>query len=71
MNTNPSQTDKIVDRLKSANGAWVAMPELWQASGAFAVHSRISEARTKRGLLIDHRNDRVDGVTHSYYRLVE
>ena len=63
----PSQCDKILDRLISY--MWVPMPELWRVSGAFAVHSRISDLR-KQGYKIEHRNERAeDGTVMSYYRL--
>lgn len=65
-----SQCDRIEAVLRSRIGEWVPMPELWRASGAMAVHSRISDLR-KRGLDIEHRNEVAAGrVTHSFYRLV-
>jgi len=63
-----SQTDKILSILILQVGEWVPMPTLWKASGAFAVHSRISDLR-KRGCTIEHRNEHVEGVVHSYYKL--
>lgn len=71
MNAKPSQTQKVVERLRAAKGNWVPMPDLWQASGAFAVHSRVSDARIKLGLTIDQRNEHVNGECHSFYRIVE
>jgi len=45
------------------------MVDLWKASGAFAVHSRISDLR-QRGYTIDQKNVRTaDRAIHSYYRL--
>lgn len=44
---NPTQADKILERLQRTPGEWVPMPELWEVSGAFAVHSRISELRAR------------------------
>jgi hypothetical protein len=65
-----SQCERIADALRAKIGQWVAMTDLWQASGAFAVHSRIADLR-KRGLAIEHRNERASsGVTHSFYRLL-
>lgn len=65
-----SQCEKIATVLLARRGEWVAMTDLWQASGAFAVHSRISDLR-KGGMSIDHRNERAaNGVTHSFYRLL-
>ena len=65
-----SQCDRIERVLRDRAGEWVPMPDLWRASGAFAVHSRISDLR-RRGLAIEHRNERksADGSTHSFYRL--
>jgi hypothetical protein len=37
-----TQCGAILARLKVSGGDWVAMPELAQASGAFAVHSRVA-----------------------------
>ena len=54
-----SQCAAILAYLKAAGRAWVAMPVLAKASGAFAVHSRVAELR-KRGHRIKHRND-LDG----------
>jgi hypothetical protein len=64
----PSQCDKIRDHL-AASSQWVTMPELWRVSGAFAVHSRISDLR-KQGYEIEQRSERAeDGTVMSYYRL--
>lgn len=64
----PSQCDKIRDHL-AASSRWVPMPELWRVSGAFAVHSRISDLR-KQGWNIEQRSERAeDGTVMSYYRL--
>lgn len=66
-----SQCEKIADVLRARCGEWVPMPDLWRASGAFAVHSRISDLRKLHGLRIEHRNERQpDGATHSFYRLL-
>lgn len=64
-----SQCEKIAAMLIAKNNEWVPMPDLWKASGAFAVHSRIADLR-KRGMSIAHRNERAqDGSIHSFYRL--
>lgn len=64
-----SQCDLILARLKETPGEWVPMPELFRVSGAFAVHSRVSDLR-KLGFAIAHKNVRSEaGATHSFYRL--
>ena len=70
-NSNPSQADIVLGVLQQFQGKWVAMPLLSDASGAYAIHSRISELRMKRGLKIDHKNERDGRVVKSFYRLVE
>lgn len=63
-----SQCARILAALEAANGAWVAMPDLVAASGAYAVHSRVAELRTW-GHDITHRNERHGRVVRSFYRL--
>jgi hypothetical protein len=63
-----TQCDNILAALQSRRGQWVPMTDLWRASGAFAVHSRIADLR-KRGHAIEHRNEHHEGVVHSFYRL--
>lgn len=64
-----SQCDKVLARLEDSSGAWVSLPELVRVSGAYAVHSRVSDLR-KRGYVIEQANEHVDGLVHSSYRLV-
>lgn len=69
-----TQCALILSALLLEKGQWVAMPKLAEASGAFAVHSRISDLR-KRGNHIVQRNEygkRPDGTTKvkSFYKLV-
>jgi len=40
-----SQASKILSVLMERRGEWVPMPDLWRASGAFAVHSRVADLR--------------------------
>lgn len=63
-----SQSTSILDRLLSKAGSWVPMPELASVSGAYAVHSRISDLR-KAGHEIEHRNERRGRIVASFYRL--
>ncbi len=64
-----TQCGAILARLEAAGGDWVAMPELAQASGAFAVHSRVSDLRG-RGHVIEQRNERDGRKVRSFYRLL-
>ena len=65
-----TQCGAILARLEAAEGDWVPMPELAIASGAFAVHSRVSELRSW-GHVIEQRSQRVGRKVRSFYRLVE
>jgi len=71
-NGGRSQCECILAVLQRAIGqldGWVAMPRLARESGAYAVHSRISELR-KRGHRIEQRSTRLtDGTIASEYRL--
>ena len=63
-----TQCQAILAELARRHGQWVPMPELAHVSGAYAVHSRISDLRDG-GYDIEVR---VEGVRprKSYYRLV-
>jgi len=63
-----SQAAAILARLLETPGAWVPMPELAAISGAYAVHSRISDLR-KRGYTIECKVV-CRRPKHSFYRLV-
>lgn len=65
-----TQCGAILARLEAAGGDWVPMPELAQASGAFAVHSRVAELRSW-GHVIEQRSQRDGRKVWSFYRLVE
>lgn len=72
-NTRPTQAQAILDRLQAAKptdrDGWVPMPTLANVSGAYAVHSRIAELRS-RGRRIENRiEQRADGLRMSWYRL--
>ena len=68
-NQQPSQADRILERLQFTSEAWVGMPDLAKVSGAYAVHSRIAELR-RRGHRIENRIERsADGTRLSWYRL--
>lgn len=65
-----TQCGAILARLEAAGGDWVPMPELAQASGAYAVHSRVAELRSW-GHVIEQRSERDGRKVRSFYRLVE
>lgn len=71
-NSGRSQCECILAVLQRSVGhldGWVAMPRLARESGAYAVHSRVSELR-KRGHRIEQRSTRMsDGTIASEYRL--
>jgi hypothetical protein len=67
--TGKSQASKILRLLQSRPGLWVRMPELSEYSGAYAVHSRVSDLR-KAGHIIEQRLTRQGRKTESFYRLV-
>jgi len=69
-----TQCDLILTALRAAKGDWVTMWDLYEASGAMAVHSRIADLR-KRGHQIDQWSDSVRSqrshrlVKRSHYKL--
>jgi biotin operon repressor len=63
-----SQAQTILECLQLHRGAWVSMLHLHQQSGSMAVHSRISDLRSA-GHDIEHKNETVERIVHSYYRL--
>lgn len=64
-----SQCDLILAALLAANGSWVSILTLHNASGSMAVHSRIADLRA-RGHHIEHRNERAGRMVHSSYRIL-
>ncbi len=46
-NSDPTQAELILARLRKTPGQDVPMPELYAVSGAFAVHSRVAELRAQ------------------------
>lgn len=75
MTTHPSrkagnsQCDLVLRTLEDSPGEWISMTTLARLSGAYAVHSRISDLRKKRGLNIEHKNIHAGAAIHSYYKL--
>lgn len=68
LSTGATQCEQILARLELSPGGWVAMPELARLSGAYAVHSRVSDLR-RNGHAIEHRNERHGRRCLSFYRL--
>jgi hypothetical protein len=66
---NTIQSERILAVLRSANGAWVPLPEIL-ALGVAQYNARIFELR-RHGLTIENRTETVDGVRHSWFRLVD
>lgn len=64
-----SQCEAILAHLEAHCGSWVGLPDLVRVSGAYAVHSRISDLRD-RGHHIVHRNERSGRTVKSFYLLV-
>lgn len=67
-NSEPTQAELILARLRRTPGQDVPMPELAAVSGAYAVHSRVAELRGD-GYRIECRV-RGSRPRHSFYRLV-
>src|SRR5688572_12853666 len=63
-----SQNARILKSLQDQQGLWVPMPLLAAESGAYAVHSRVSDLR-RAGHTIEHENSPHGRVTHSFYRM--
>jgi len=64
-----TQCSVILARLKRARGRWVPMPELARVSGAYAVHSRISDLRERGHAIPRPRIERRGRMLLSAYRL--
>jgi hypothetical protein len=65
-----TQAQKILDLLALRRGKWVPMTDLWRASGAFAVHSRVSDLRKAGHQIRQQSARRADGTCLSSYMLV-
>lgn len=68
-NIHTTQAAQILARLMESRGEWVPMPELAALSGAYAVHSRVSELR-ERGYHIQCKVVTCKRSKRSFYRLV-
>ena len=63
-----SQRDRILRLLQSRAGQWVPLYEITPLAAQY--NTRIRELR-QRGHIIDNHTRHVDGVVHSWFRLVE
>jgi len=62
------QNKSVLKRLRKSAGKWVSMPVLWRASGAMAIHSRVSDLR-RAGHNIQNRIVNSGDCKKSFYRL--
>lgn len=63
-----TQAAAILDELRRNAGQWVSLPRLHEVSGAYAVHSRVSDLRAD-GHVIEVRQEG-HRPRRSWYRLV-
>jgi hypothetical protein len=71
--TNPggatkTQRDRILSVLIQARGAWVPLTEILPIAAQYG--ARIFELRKKLNFNIENRTQEVNGVRHSWFRLV-
>lgn len=63
-----TQRTRILRLLIDARGAWVPLPEILTL-GIAQYGARILELR-RLGFIIENKTDRMDGVRHSWFRLI-
>mgnify|MGYP001566854847 CR=1 len=68
LKSKPSQCDRILAFLDGHRGDWVPLPWIL-ALGIAQYNARIFSLR-KAGYIIENRTEEIDGVTHSFYRLL-
>lgn len=64
-----SQCGRILNLLSSASGDWVPLPSIL-ALRISQYGTRIKELRDEWGIVIENRTETIDGVRHSWFRLV-
>jgi hypothetical protein len=64
------QSERLIALLRAANGRWVPLTDIL-GLGIAQYSARIWECRKKRGLDIENRTETIQGVRHSWFRLVE
>jgi hypothetical protein len=69
-NKHQSQVQAIIALLLSRCGEWVPLPEVMKAGGA-QYSARIHFARHSLRVEIQNRSQHIDGVRHSWFRIVE
>jgi hypothetical protein len=62
-----TQRAAILRLLIDAHGAWVPLPEIMACAAQY--NARIFELR-KIGFTVENKNEVVDGVRHSWFRLI-
>lgn len=67
--TRKSQCDRIVALLRSRAPEWVPLYEILPLAAQY--NARIWCARRELGLKIENKTEVIDGVRHSWFRLVE
>lgn len=65
-----SQNGKILGELQVANGGWVSVLDLMEASGSINIHTRINDLRRVYGFKIENETDASVKPHVSKYRLV-
>ena len=65
-----SQVRAIIALLRSYCGEWVPLPEIMKAGGP-QYSARIHFARHSLGFEIQNRSQHINGVRHSWFRIVE
>jgi hypothetical protein len=62
-----TQRTRILERLISARGDWVPLPEITACAAQY--NARIFELR-RLGFQIENRTKEINGVRHSWFRLI-
>jgi hypothetical protein len=62
-----TQSARILRLLIAARGGWVSLPEIMACSAQY--NARVLELR-RLGFNIENRTERVDGIRHSWFRLL-
>ena len=65
-----SQCGLLLRLLESRRGGWIPLPDIL-ALGIAQYNTRIKELRDDWGFAIENKTETVDGVRHSWFRLVE
>jgi hypothetical protein len=63
-----TQRDRILSVLIQARGAWVPLTEIIPLAAQY--NARLHEIRHKLGFNVENRTQEVDGIRHSWFRLI-